>query len=112
VEAEAGVSAGVLRPLRSLQLGAHGGLGLVGVLQSSVHLQAERIRELTGVDPRFSQVALGVSASAALSAELPLRGPWGLWARLTGRTTLLREDLDGLRLQPGVHLLVGTSWDR
>ena len=112
VELEAGASAGVLQPLRSLQLGAHGGLALVGVFQHSVHLEAERVRELTGVDPRFDKVALGVSASASVGAELPLRGPWALWTRLTGRATLLREDLDGLRLQPGVHLLVGTSWDR
>jgi hypothetical protein len=84
----------------------------VGVFQNAVHLEAERIRDLTGMDARYNRLALGVGASAALSAELPLRGPWALWARLTGRATLLRARPDGLQLQPGVHLLVGTSWER
>ncbi len=111
LELEAGGSVGVLAPVRALQLGAHAGLGLVGVYQHAVHREAAKVEDLTGVQARFDHFGLGGAASASLSAELPLRGPWALWARATARVSLLREDLDGLRMQPGAHLLLGTSWD-
>jgi hypothetical protein len=77
-----------------------------------VSLEAERIRELTGMDARYRRFAAGLSGSAGVGAQLPLHGPWVLWARLDARATLMRESLDGLRLQPGALLLLGAGRER
>lgn len=112
VELEATGSAGVLRPVGALRVGAHVGLGLVGVYQHAVNREEARVRDATGFDPVYDNLALGASGSVAASAELPLGKSLGLWTRLAARMSLVPEKQEGLRPRAGLQWLLGATWGR
>ncbi|MCP3144294.1 caspase family protein [Pyxidicoccus xibeiensis] len=99
---------GVAGSLERVWTGAHVGVGVLGVLQRASSLEAER-RDSLGLSASRLRTGAGAAVFAALSAELPLGARAGLFARMGGHASLVRED-DQLRLQPVPTLLVGCTW--
>ncbi|AGC43721.1 ActD-like protein [Myxococcus stipitatus DSM 14675] len=89
-------------------MGAHAGVGVLGLAQRATSPDAERRRTL-GLPTQRTRMGAGAAAFAALSAEVPVSARTGLFARVGGHVALMRED-EKLRTQLAPQLMLGCTW--